>query len=156
MEHFIVKAKKNDLQEILILQKTAYKKEADRYNDQSIPPLIQTMEEIEKDYEDTLFLKLSINENIVGSIKGKVENDTCSIGRLMVHPDYQKKGYGKELIKALEDEILESTSLNRFELFTGEISFDNIALYESQGYRIFKTVPFDEEINIVYMEKIIK
>lgn len=155
MDSTIELAEKKDLAEILQLQKLCYQKEANRYNDYSIPPLIQTLEEIEAEFPITTFLKLMHGAKIIGSIKGKISGSTCEIGRLMVHPDYQRQGLGKSLIQEIEKIIRQQSAnkVERFELFTGEQSFDNIALYEEQGYRIYKTEPFDKAKNIVYMEK---
>ena len=92
-------AEKKDLPEILLLQKLCYQKEAKRYKDYSIPPLTQNLPEIEAEFPITTFLKLMHGAKIIGSIKGKVSGSTCEIGRLMVHPDYQRQGLGKGLIQ---------------------------------------------------------
>lgn len=90
---------------------------------------------------------------IIGSVKGEKQLDTCCIGRLMVHPDHRGKGFGKALMMKIEDFFSGDPHIARFELFTGELSHDNIHLYESLGYRIYKTQPYDADKNIVYMEK---
>jgi hypothetical protein len=46
----IEKATVFDAEEILTLQKLAYQSEAEIYNDFNIPPLVQTLESIEKDF----------------------------------------------------------------------------------------------------------
>jgi GNAT superfamily N-acetyltransferase len=153
MEWVIEKAKFEDLPEILALQKLAYQQEGARYNDFTIPPLTQTLEEIQADYQAALILKAVTDGIIIGSIKGRVEQGTCHVGRLMVHPDYQRRGIGRKLLKTLERVILETQDISRFELFTGERSFDNINLYLSEGYRIFRNEPFDAEKGLVFMEK---
>lgn len=147
-----------ELAEILSLQKLCYQKEGKRYNDFTIPPLTQTIEEIQAEFTSTLFLKAQLNGRIIGSIKGKVHQNTCDLGRLMVHPDFQRQGIAKQLINRLEIMIQAQFLVERFELFTGELSFDNIALYQSQGYRIFKTEQFEpnKETKVVYMEKWVK
>lgn len=45
----IIKARIEDLPEVLKLQKLCYKENALRYNDFKIPPLTQTLDELEKD-----------------------------------------------------------------------------------------------------------
>lgn len=155
MNAIITKADKGDLAEILSLQKLAYLKEGERYNDFTIPPLMQTIEEIVPEFDDTVFLKLVIDEKIKGSVKGKMIKDTCHIGRLMVHPGFQRRGFGRKLVQSIENEFLADTGVRRFELFTGELSRDNINLYSSLCYTVFKTVPFGNRYNVVYMEKIV-
>ena len=53
----IEKATVSDAEELLALQKLAYRSEAEIYNDFSIPPLIQTLESMEEDFKNQLFLK---------------------------------------------------------------------------------------------------
>ena len=53
----IQKADKNDLPEILALQKSAYHENAVRYNDSNIPPLLQTLDELNAEIEQKFFLK---------------------------------------------------------------------------------------------------
>lgn len=58
-----------DAEEILELQKLAYQSEAIIYNDWSIPPLTQTLEEIEEEFAENTFLKACDSDKIVGSVK---------------------------------------------------------------------------------------
>ncbi|MBP7735391.1 MAG: GNAT family N-acetyltransferase [Spirochaetes bacterium] len=149
----IEKAGRDDLKEILDLQHLAYQKEASRYNDFTIPPLTQTIEEITEEYGSALFLKLVAGDTIIGSIRGRKDGNTCHVGRLMVHPAFQGKGLGKRLIERLESEFAADSDIVRFELFTGELSHDNISLYKSMNYAIYKKVPYDSDKSMVYMEK---
>jgi GNAT superfamily N-acetyltransferase len=153
MDALIERADRRDLQEILDLQYLAYQKEAERYGDHAIPPLTQTLDEIAEEYDSALFLKMVAGGRIIGSIRGRKEGDACLVGRLMVHPDFRGRGHGKKLIQRLEHEFDGDRDVKRFELFTGELSHDNIALYKSMGYVIFKNVPYDRDKNMVYMEK---
>lgn len=138
-----------DAEEILNLQKKSYRSEAELYNDFSIPPMIQTLREIRDEFATQKFLKATENNMIVGSVRAYEKNDTCHIGRLMVHPDFQDRGIGTKLM--LQVEILFATK--RFELFTGSKSQKNISLYQKLGYWKFKTESINEHISLVHMEK---
>jgi ribosomal protein S18 acetylase RimI-like enzyme len=153
MKITIEQATIEDIAAILELQRLAYQKEAERYNDYEIPPLTQPLDALVKEYKNTLFLKLVVDGKLIGSVKGIKERTTCHIGRLMVHPDYQGRGYGKKLMQTIEAEFLKDKSVNRFELFTGALSLDNIGLYRSLGYKQFKVTPFGNGYDIVYLEK---
>ena len=141
----------SDAEEILSLQKLAYHSEAEINNDFSIPPLLQTFEEITKDFGNQVFLKATFGGKIIGSVRGFLREGTCYIGRLIVHPDFQNQGIGKELMRRIEETFKEA---QRFELFTGHKSEKNLHLYEELGYRVFKTVKGNERLNIVFLEKI--
>ncbi len=139
-----------DAEEVLSLQKLAYKSEAEIYNDFTIPPLIQTLEEIKKDFENQIVLKATIDRKIRGSVRAFAREETCYIGRLIVHPDFQNRGVGTKLMGKIE-EIFEEAK--RFELFTGHKSEKNLYLYQKLGYKVFKTVKANERLDIVYLHK---
>jgi ribosomal protein S18 acetylase RimI-like enzyme len=142
-----------DVKEILDLQKMAYRSEAEIYNDFNIPPLIQTLEEIEKDFENQIFLKVLKNEKIIGSVRAYLKVGTCCIGRLIVHPDFQNQGIGTKLMNEIEKIF---STCQKFELFTGDRSERNLYLYQKLGYKIFKKAKITDLTTIVYLEKEIK
>lgn len=147
----IDKAQENDLQEILALQYIAYQSEARLFNNMDIPPLKQTIDEVYDEFRKGTFLK-AVDERgiIIGSVRAYQENNTVYIGKLMVHPDMQKKGLGTKLLLAIEAKYPNK----RYELFTSTKSVSNIKLYEKLGYKIFKEELISQELQFVYLEKI--
>ena len=146
----ISKALKTDLKEILELQYLAYQSEAALFGNKDIPPLKETIEEVEEEYQKGLILKMTDpNGVIIGSVRAYEDGGTVYIGKLMVHPDHRRKGYGKMLLSEMEKYF----PGRRYELFTSTRSVDNIRLYESVGYREFDRKKIDEELEFVYMEK---
>lgn len=147
----IKRADKADLKAILELQYLAYQSEAKLFNNPDIPPLKQTLEDVEQDYEKGIILKATDENNkIIGSVRAYCENDTVFIGKLMVNPQNQRNGIGTKLLLAIEKEY----SGKRYELFTSSRSRKNISLYERLGYRIFKEKQITEELKFIYLEKI--
>lgn len=149
----ISRATIEDAEEILCLQKLAYRIEADRYNNYNISPLKQTLEEIEAQFKNHIFLKAVSNGKIIGTVRAYEEGGTCYVGRLAVHIEMQNMGIGT----ALMQEIEKCYTPKRFELFVGSKSDNNIHIYRKQGYHIFKTAKYEiGNIEILYMEKIRK
>ncbi|MCX8129707.1 MAG: GNAT family N-acetyltransferase [Clostridia bacterium] len=142
-------ATKNDLEDILKLQKLAYQENAIRYNDFTIPPLTQTLEELKKESEGSIILKVVEDRMIVGSVRAFEKDGSCYIGRLSVHPSYQNKGIGKKLMKAIE-KCFEGV---RFELFTGYLDEKNLAFYEKLSYKRFREEKINDDLRFVYFEK---
>ena len=140
----------SDAEEILSLQKLAYRSEAEIYNDFNIPPLVQALESIEKDFENQYFLKTVMNGKIIGSVRAYTKEGTCYIGRLIVHPDFQNRGIGTDLMNEIERIF---NTCRRFELFTGDKSERNLHLYQKLGYKIFKKAKITDQTMIVYLEK---
>jgi ribosomal protein S18 acetylase RimI-like enzyme len=146
----IIYASTEDATAILELQKLAYQSEAKLYNDFSISPLIQTMEELELDFNSKVFLKTQIESKIIGSVRGYQSGNTCYVERLIVHPNHQGQGIGTALMESLESSF---GQVQRFELFTGNKSDRNIHLYERLGYKIFKSTEINKNLSFVFMEK---
>ncbi len=140
-----------DAQAILELQKLAYQSEAAIYADYTIPPLVQSLAEMEQDFQRQTILKATFDGEIIGSVRGHIKEGTCYIGRLIVHPDYQNRGLGRQILKAIEDHFAEA---DRYELFTGRRSERNLYFYQKMGYRIFRSEQLTDLVTVVYMEKI--
>jgi len=146
----IKRAQVQDAEAILDLQKLAYLSEAEIYNNKSIPPLTQTLEEIRAEFDNQIFLKALIDEIIVGSVRAYQTERTCHIGRLVVHPKSQNRGIGSRLMKEIEGAF---ENVKRFELFTGDNSERNLYLYHKLGYREFRRKYFQDIFVLVFLEK---
>ena len=147
----IIKAEKEDIQKILDLQYLAYQSEARLFDNEDIPPLKQTLVDVEDEYQKGIILKaLDENKTIIGSVRAFCDNDTVYIGKLMVHPSKQGQGIGTQLLLEMEKQYPKQ----RYELFTSTRSEKNIAMYKKLGYKIFDKKQVSEELRFVYMEKV--
>ena len=142
-------AKREDLEEILQLQYLAYQSEAALFKSRDIPPLKETLEEVIEEFEAGKVLKLVEDGKIIGSVRASEKDGTVYIGKLMVHPTRQRRGYGRHLL----EEIEKCYPGKRYELFTSTRSIDNISLYQKCGYKIFKNKVISDELEFVYLEK---
>lgn len=146
----IEKAEKKDLQIILNLQYLAYQSEARLFNNPNIPPLRQTLAEVENEYQKGIVLKaVDENNEIIGSVRACCDQGTVYIGKLMVHPKMQGQGIGTQLLLAMENEFPK----HRYELFTSSKSKKNMELYEKLGYIAFCEKQMDDELKFIYFEK---
>ncbi|NLL96264.1 MAG: GNAT family N-acetyltransferase [Clostridiaceae bacterium] len=134
----------------LALQKLAYKSEAEIYDDFEIPPLTQTLVGIKEDYKNQVILKMVLDGKIIGSVRAYKKDYVCHIGRLIVHPAHQNKGYGKCLIKAIEEYF---SDCKKFSLFTGKKSTRNLYFYNSLGYKTVREEYVNDNLTHVYLEK---
>ena len=145
----------DDAREILALQKLAYQGEAALYGAYDIPPLTQTLAEMEADLARQTVLK-AVHETgaagpaIVGSVRAYEQEGTCHIGRLIVHPDHQNRGLGTRLLHEIEAVYPQA---ERYELFTGHKSARNLHLYDKLGYRAFSRQRVSDALTIVFLEK---
>lgn len=140
----------DDAEKILELQKLAYLSEAELLDDFTIPPLHQAIGEILSEFERRVFLKVEVEGTIIGSVRCYLENQTCHVGKLIVHPDHQNRGLGTRLLRAAESRF---PKVDRYELFTSAKSEKNLHLYERCGYHPFKREVLSEKLTLVFMEK---
>lgn len=146
----ILKADRDDLKLILALQYLAYQSEAVLLNNLLIPPLTQTLEDVNQEYESGIFLKaLDCMGTLIGSVRAYTRDGTAHIGKLIVHPEFQGRGIGTQLLNAIE----RNCSAIRYELFTSQLSARNLKLYETLGYKRFQERVVAPELVFIYLEK---
>lgn len=128
----ITSASYDDLKEILFLQKRAFVQEAEINNgNYTIEPIRQSYASICEEYAAHIYLKATVSSKIVGSVRSRLQSDTCLIGRLIVEPIFQNFGIGALLLSAIEKA---NSDAKEFELFTAETSPGNVAFYKNRGY----------------------
>lgn len=146
----IIKAEYEDLQMILELQFLSYQSEAKLLNNYEIPPLKQTLVEIQNEYENGIILK-AIDDcgKIIGSVRAYQKCDSVYIGKLIVHPEQQNKGIGTALLREIETVCPAA----RYELFTSDKSQNNLKLYKKLGYQCFKSQDITQTLRLIFLEK---
>ncbi len=150
MSYKIIQAEQSDLKQILELQYLAYQSEAKLLNNYDIPPLKQTFEELQMEFQSGIFLKaVSEEDKIIGSVRGYINDNTLHIGKLIVHPAYQGKGIGTKLLAEIEQFYPKA----RYELFTSDKSIKNLDLYKKNGYTIFSEKQITSDLKFIYLEK---
>jgi len=155
-EIIISQALKSDLPDILAIQKAAFLLQAEIYDYNKLPPLVESLRELEKDMKNKVILKAILENEVVGSVRGYEENGICHIGRLSVHPSYMGKGIGSQLMEAIEDLF---SHHGHYRLFTGHKSERNLYLYKKLGYEVTHSEQIKKShgpAQMIFMEKRIK
>ena len=140
----------DDAETILALQRLAYQSEAAIYDDFTLRPFTETLGDMRERSYDRRFLKAVEDGQIVGSVRAFQKDATCHVERLIVHPNYQRRGIGTALLNMIETCF---PTASRFELFTGHKSESNIRLYERLGYRAIRQEQVSEKLRLIVMEK---
>lgn len=144
-------ATRADAPAILALQHQAYQSEARLYQDWTLPPLTQTLAELEAEFDAFTVLKAEQDGRLVGSVRARREGDVWAIGRLVVAPGQQGRGIGTRLLGAIE---ALAGDARRCVLFTGSRSVANLRLYQRLGYSVTHTVAVNARLALTYLEKI--
>ena len=144
----IERADVGDATAILALQRRAYQREAARYQDPALPPLVESLAELKTAFETHVILKAVVDGAIVGSVRARCDDHICTIGRLMVHPLLQGQGFGTALMRHIEAHFPDA---EQFQLCTGARSAANIRLYRRLGDAIAATEPVNDRVSGVIM-----
>jgi GNAT superfamily N-acetyltransferase len=139
-----------DATAILALQRAAYRQVAERYDDFTIPPLTDTLEDTEDQLALQTTLKVCLDGRIVGSIRAYQQGTVCHVGRLIVEPALQRQGIGTALLLSIEGFFPEATA---FELFTGHKCVDNLRLYERWEYEEVRRETVSDKVTHVVLRK---
>lgn len=141
-----------DAGEVLTLQRAAFVSEALIYDSVHMPPLTQTLEEVEAELRENLGCVALVGTRIVGAARAVRDGDLLLIGRIAIAPDQQGQGIGSTLLEAVEARGREAGAIEA-ELFTGSLSEANLRLYERVGYVESERVDTGDGIEQIFLRK---
>nr|WP_206686739.1 MULTISPECIES: GNAT family N-acetyltransferase [Microbacterium] len=136
----------------MTLQRAAFVQEALIYGSPDMPPLTQTLEELEAELAENLGCIALAGARIVGAVRARRDGDLLLIGRIAIAPDQQGRGIGSQLLAAVE-QAGRDAGAREAELFTGSLSEANLRLYEREGYGETERVPTGDGIEQVFLRK---
>lgn len=139
----------DDAGEVLTVQRAAFVSEALIYGSVDMPPLTQTLEELEAELRAGEGWVARLAGRLVGAIRTREADGLLLIGRIAIAPDQQGSGIGHLLLEAAES----TSGADEAELFTGSLSEANIRLYERCGYRETERVDKGDGVQEVYLRK---
>src|SRR3569833_437831 len=140
-----------DAGEILTLQRAAYVTEAQLHGDPFLSALVESLDQVRKTISGSIVLKATVGTRLAGSVRARVNDRTCLVGRLSVAPDLQGQGIGRALMGALEDEV--AGLADACVLFTGHLSEANLRLYRRRGYGETHRERVADHLMLVHMRK---
>lgn len=141
-----------DAGEVLTLQRAAFVQEALIYGTVDMPPLTQTLGEVEAELAHNLGCVAVRGSRLVGAVRARRDGALLLVGRLAIAPDQQGGGIGTTLLHAVERRGLDAGATEA-ELFTGSLSEANLRLYRREGYVETQRVPGDDGIEQVFLRK---
>jgi ribosomal protein S18 acetylase RimI-like enzyme len=95
------------------------------------------------------FITYQLNEKIVGVLSYEIEAETLSITRLVVHPDFSRRGIGQALL----NEVLHHPGSHHFVVGTAAKNLPAVKLYEKYGFVVTEKQILPEGLEPVHLEK---
>lgn len=120
---------KDEATELLALQKLSYREEANLIGSDQIPPLHETLEALQQSIET--FYGYFLSGQLAGAVSYKRDGDLLDIYRMMVHPDYFRRGIAHALLQFVEGC---EPGIKRIIVSTGSLNMPARALYERAGF----------------------
>ncbi|MGG0240063.1 GNAT family N-acetyltransferase [Bacillus rhizoplanae] len=134
--------------EILEVQISAYKIEAQYIQNNSIPRLYDTIFDIQNCNE--IFYGYFIDDNLAGFISFLYEDDVVDIHRLVVSPKYFHRGIATALLQRLFQLHEETTP---YIVQTGKKNIPAIALYKKHNFIETKEFALPDGLVLVQLKK---
>ena len=127
-----------DAGELYTLQRACWVQEQEANPGVPIPALQESLADLQRWLATDTVLVVRSAGRLVGAVRARphtgADGDVWDIGRLMVAPDLQGRGLGRELLERIEARAPDGTA--GFELFTGSGSVRNQRMYKKAGYRL--------------------
>jgi predicted N-acetyltransferase YhbS len=139
-----------DVPALLDLQRKAFGPLCEELDWTDAPPLKESLEHANEEFVKCTTLKVQNNKGqIIGSVNGNVTDGSLYIGRLMVLPEYQQQGIGKQLFRDIQSRLPHS----RAWLCTCQQVRPTYEFYLREGFRPYKDETVGPGLTWVYMEK---
>jgi ribosomal protein S18 acetylase RimI-like enzyme len=139
------------VQNILDIQIPAYQVEAALIGYWEIPPLKDTVETLKASGES--FYGYFEGGKLLGVISYMIEDDVMDICRLVVHPDYFRRGIGKKLLDYVEGM---KEDITKIKASTGSKNTPAIKLYKIQGFVECQAIEVEAGFKITEFQKTLK
>ncbi|CAM3378920.1 GNAT family N-acetyltransferase [Marinicrinis lubricantis] len=118
----------DQLEQLWYLQHIAYRLEAALIGFDQIPPLLENMDDLSKCKE--IVYGIFAEEELIAALSYTIDNNELDIARVVVHPDWHRKGMARRLLQhvfALYPEHL-------FSVWAAEKNTPACELYRSVGF----------------------
>lgn len=150
MEYKITIASQEDVSELLELQYKSFGPLVKELHWDDAPNMTETFEQANAEFWKYVTLKVEDSDgHIIASIRGNVCEGLLWISRLMVLPEYQRKGLGRRLLRAIQERLPHETA----GLGTCLQVSRTMDFYESEGFRMYDTETVGHGLTWALMKK---
>lgn len=132
------------------LQQASYAVERELLGVDDFFPLRLTVDDIAR--EPDTFLGYWLENRLVGVVSYSVTGDLLDIGRMIVDPEFFRRGIAARLLEAVEERAAPNM---RVTVSTGERNAPAVRLYETRGYARTKRTTLPDGLVLVRFQKLL-
>ncbi len=156
MDIIFQRAKLEDAENLLEIQKKSFHEALELYKDYDTNPMFEKIEKISYKIQNHDYFKIIADGIIIGGINIYKKNDFhYYINRIFIHPDFENLGIGKKAMEFIEKEP-DFQDAHIWTLETPHKSFKNHYFYEKLGYiRTGQVEEINENLKLIHFKKII-
>ncbi|TFD99491.1 GNAT family N-acetyltransferase [Jeotgalibacillus salarius] len=140
---------RKNAKEVLQLQLSSYKIEADIIGYQDLPPLKDTTVDLQRSGEN--FWGYFIEGKLGGVISFKVDQSEIDIHRLIVSPYYLRQGIAQELL----DYVEANSKAASIKVSTASKNEPAITFYSKNGFKRTDEVEINPQLSLSSFEKVL-
>lgn len=136
--------------QVLSLQLASYRVEAEVIGFTDLPPLKDNFASLRESGET--FCGYYADEQLVGCTAYKRTRDAVEVCRMMVHPDYFRRGIARSLLTFVEEQEADA---REFSVHAVVSNYPAVLLYEDLGYRAAEQWEITSGITMAKYRKIV-
>lgn len=144
------RAEKADAPSLHALRKMAAQRDAVLHHSNTLPILQQTVEELEQEFTNRIFLKAVINGKIIGAVSGAPSGPTVRMYGPAIHPYFENTEVRRGLLREVEAAF---PAAKHFETSVGQKNEVLLRDLFQSGYQNFKTEVSTPKITRVHLRK---
>ncbi len=149
MDIIFERAKKEDILQLIQVQKLSFQEEFIQYGE--CPPYNEKVEDMERLMQKHIVYKIIANEEIIGDIVIIIKSETFYyLKTIAIIPSYQNLGIGKKSMDFMEKD---NPKASLWRLITAKNNKKNCCFYEAMGYKNVREVIRSDGFDLVSYEK---
>lgn len=135
-------------QQVLAVQRPSYQIESRLIKYPNLPPLFETIADLQKSGES--FVGYWLAGQLAGVLSYEATDEGIHIDRLVVHPDYFRRGIGRAMLRWVETAVPSALHIT---VSTAVKNQPAVQLYQSEGYTIVQYTTLPDGLELVLLRK---
>jgi ribosomal protein S18 acetylase RimI-like enzyme len=137
----------DEAEDILSVQKVAFKEDLETYKDFETNPATEPIKKLLYKINKNFHYTILIGDKIIGGAELRLDSESeCYINRIFLLPEFQNKGLGTRIMNYFENQF---PNVKKWTLCTPHKNYRNHRFYEKLGYKKVGEHKVMEGLNLI-------